>query len=295
MDMGIVNPASLGVYDEIESSLRERIEDLLLDRRPDATERLLDAAAGLGGRSGRDEAAEPEWRSRSPSERLVHALVNGVSEWAAPDADEARLALGGALEVISGPLMAGMNKVGDLFGAGKMFLPQVVKSARVMKAAVAVLLPYLKDGKGEIATRGKIVIATVKGDVHDIGKNIVSVVLECNGYEMVDLGVMTPLELSSIGRAPRRFRRRPLGTDHAFARGDGESRPGDGEARHARPPAHRRRGHEPHAYGAEDLARLLAPRRQRPRRFYRAGSLSSSCDPESREDYAIELACRTKG
>jgi len=202
MDMGIVNPASLGVYDEIESSLRERIEDLLLDRRPDATERLLEAAAGLSGRSGQDEAAEPEWRSRSPSERLVHALVSGVSEWAAPDADEARLALGGALEVISGPLMAGMNKVGDLFGAGKMFLPQVVKSARVMKAAVAVLLPYLKDGKGDIATRGKIVIATVKGDVHDIGKNIVSVVLECNGYEMVDLGVMTPCELI-LGEAER--------------------------------------------------------------------------------------------
>jgi len=195
MDMGIVNPASLGIYDEIESSLREMIEDLLFDRRADATERLLDAAAGLSGRSARDEAGEPEWRREPPSERLVHALVNGVSDWAAPDADEARLALGGALEVISGPLMAGMNKVGDLFGAGKMFLPQVVKSARVMKAAVAVLLPYLKDGKGDIATRGKIVIATVKGDVHDIGKNIVSVVLECNGYEMVDLGVMTPCEV----------------------------------------------------------------------------------------------------
>jgi 5-methyltetrahydrofolate--homocysteine methyltransferase len=195
MDMGIVNPASLGVYDEIESTLREKIEDLLLDRRADATERLLDAATGLDGRSARDETGEPEWRREPPSERLVHALVNGVSDWAAPDADEARLALGGALEVISGPLMAGMNKVGDLFGAGKMFLPQVVKSARVMKAAVAVLLPYLKDGKGDIATRGKIVIATVKGDVHDIGKNIVSVVLECNGYEMVDLGVMTPCEV----------------------------------------------------------------------------------------------------
>ncbi len=194
MDLGIVNPAQLGIYDEIESSLRERIEDLLLDRRPDATERLLEIAAGMSGEAPVAEGREPEWRLLPTSERLVHALVNGLSEWAAADADEARLALGGAIEVISGPLMAGMNRVGELFGAGKMFLPQVVKSARVMKSAVAVLLPHLKDGTGALTLRGKLVIATVKGDVHDIGKNIVSVVLQCNGYEMIDLGVMTPCE-----------------------------------------------------------------------------------------------------
>jgi 5-methyltetrahydrofolate--homocysteine methyltransferase len=201
MDIGIVNPAALGVYDEIEAGLRERIEDLLLDRREDATERLLEAAAAMVPAEGGEAGARPEWRSLPPAERLVHALVNGLSDFAAADAEEARLAYaggkaaGGALEVISGPLMEGMNKVGDLFGSGKMFLPQVVKSARVMKAAVAVLLPYLKDGAGQAAPRGKLVLATVKGDVHDIGKNIVSVVLQCNGYEILDLGVMVPCDV----------------------------------------------------------------------------------------------------
>jgi 5-methyltetrahydrofolate--homocysteine methyltransferase len=192
MGIGIVNPAQLGVYDEIEPALREKIEDLVFDRRPDATERLLDAAASLGAVPESGET-EPEWRHLPPGDRLMHALVKGISEWAAVDADEARLELGGAIEVISGPLMEGMNKVGDLFGAGKMFLPQVVKSARVMKAAVAAVLPYLKAGETG-SSRGRMVIATVKGDVHDIGKNIVSVVLQCNGYEMIDLGVMTPCE-----------------------------------------------------------------------------------------------------
>jgi 5-methyltetrahydrofolate--homocysteine methyltransferase len=198
MDIGIVNPGSLGVYDEIAADLRERIEDLLFDRRPDATERLLDAASGISA-AVEAEGAEPEWRRLPPGERLMHALVNGITQWAQVDAAEARLGFaeadgsGGAIEVISGPLMEGMNKVGDLFGAGKMFLPQVVKSARVMKAAVSVILPYLKQGESG-SSRGRIVLATVKGDVHDIGKNIVSVVLQCNGYEIVDLGVMTPCE-----------------------------------------------------------------------------------------------------
>jgi 5-methyltetrahydrofolate--homocysteine methyltransferase len=195
MDIGIVNPASLGVYDQIEDELRSRIEDLLLDRRSDATERLLEYASGMkADESASGEAgAEPEWRRLTPSERLVHALVNGVSEWAAADAQEARIALGGAYEVISGPLMEGMNKVGELFGSGKMFLPQVVKSARVMKTAVAAIEGYIGEGASPTA-RAKIVIATVKGDVHDIGKNIVSIVLQCNGYEMIDLGVMVPCE-----------------------------------------------------------------------------------------------------
>ena len=205
MDMGIVNPLSLGIYDEIEAGLRERIEDLLFDRRQDATERLLEAASGMVAIPQGSESAEPEWRGLPPAERLVHALVKGVSTWAAADAEEARLAFAGssgtsgAIEVISGPMMEGMAKVGELFGAGKMFLPQVVKSARVMKEAVSSILPYLgKAGASDLSlgktSRGKIVIATVKGDVHDIGKNIVSVVLQCNGYEIADLGVMTPCE-----------------------------------------------------------------------------------------------------
>ena len=203
MDMGIVNPASLCVYDEIEAELRERIEDLFFDRRPDATERLVEAAARLGGPSARGSGrgpsdaqgglAPPEWRRLTPSSRLVQGLVKGVSQWAAADAEEAMRELGGAYQVISGPLIDGMNKVGDLFGSGKLFLPQVVKSARVMKAAVSALLPYLEEG-GRAISRGKVVLATVKGDVHDIGKNIVSVVLQCNGYEIVDLGVMASCE-----------------------------------------------------------------------------------------------------
>jgi 5-methyltetrahydrofolate--homocysteine methyltransferase len=194
MDMGIVNPASLGIYDEIEEDLRTRIEDLLLDRRSDATERLLELASSARS-SGSDEAqaAEPEWRRLSCSERLVHGLVNGVADWIAADAEEARLSLGGAYKVISGPLMEGMNKVGELFGAGKMFLPQVVKSARVMKTAVAAIEGYIGEGESR-AARAKIVLATVKGDVHDIGKNIVSIVLQCNGYEVIDLGVMVPCD-----------------------------------------------------------------------------------------------------
>jgi 5-methyltetrahydrofolate--homocysteine methyltransferase len=198
MDMGIVNPAALGVYDEIDEGLRERIEDLLFDRRSDATDRLLEIASSLAAqsassRSAGESPAVAEWRRLSPSERLVHGLVKGISEFASADAEEAMAALGGAYEVISGPLMEGMNKVGELFGDGRMFLPQVVKSARVMKAAVSTLLPHLSEG-GRSASRGKIVLATVKGDVHDIGKNIVSVVLQCNGYEAVDLGVMVACE-----------------------------------------------------------------------------------------------------
>ena len=194
LDMAIVNAGVLPIYDDIEPELRERVEDVVLNRRPDATERLLDLAAQYAGDAGMERAAEDlAWRERPVDERLTHALVAGIDAYIVEDTEEARLAAARPLDVIEGPLMAGMNVVGDLFGAGRMFLPQVVKSARVMKKAVAVLIPYLeaqREGTGRRA--GTIVTATVKGDVHDIGKNIVGVVLGCNDYEVVDLGVMVP-------------------------------------------------------------------------------------------------------
>jgi 5-methyltetrahydrofolate--homocysteine methyltransferase len=197
MDLGIVNPAALGVYDEVGPSLRELIEDLLLDRRPDATERLVEAASASRAEGGADPGtgsgrAEPPWRALPVGERLAHALVAGVSSWIGADAEEAYAAEGSAYAVISGPLMKGMDRVGELFSEGRMFLPQVVKSARVMKEAVDLLMPRLEAEGGKAASRGRLVLATVKGDVHDIGKNIAAVVLRCNGYEVVDLGVMVP-------------------------------------------------------------------------------------------------------
>jgi 5-methyltetrahydrofolate--homocysteine methyltransferase len=200
MDMGIVNASQLAVYDEIDPELRELCEDVVLNRRSDATERLLDAAPRFkGDGSGAVKVADLEWRSWPVAKRLEHALVNGINEFVERDTEEARLQVERPLHVIEGPLMAGMNVVGDLFGAGKMFLPQVVKSARVMKQAVAYLMPYMEEEKARtgLASRpaaGKIVMATVKGDVHDIGKNIVGVVLACNNYEVVDLGVMVPAQ-----------------------------------------------------------------------------------------------------
>jgi 5-methyltetrahydrofolate--homocysteine methyltransferase len=198
MTMGIVNAGQLGVYAEIEPELRERVEDVIFYRRADATERLVELAnrvKGGGARAGREDLA---WRGGTVKERLVHALVNGIATYVVEDAEEARLACARPIEVIEGPLMDGMNVVGDLFGAGKMFLPQVVKSARVMKQAVAHLVPFIEAEKarsGQAASRkGKIVMATVKGDVHDIGKNIVAVVLQCNNYEVVNLGVMVPAQ-----------------------------------------------------------------------------------------------------
>jgi 5-methyltetrahydrofolate--homocysteine methyltransferase len=194
LDMAIVNAGVLPIYDDIDPELRERVEDVVLNRRPDATERLLDLAQRYAGESGMERAAEDlTWRERPVEERLTHALVAGIDAYIAEDTEEARLAAGRPLDVIEGPLMAGMNVVGDLFGAGRMFLPQVVKSARVMKKAVAVLIPYLEAERAGTGKRsGTIVTATVKGDVHDIGKNIVGVVLGCNDYEVVDLGVMVP-------------------------------------------------------------------------------------------------------
>jgi 5-methyltetrahydrofolate--homocysteine methyltransferase len=194
LDMAIVNAGVLPIYDDIEPELRERVEDVVLNRRPDATERLLDLAQRYAGESGMERAAEDlAWRERPVEERLTHALVAGIDAFIADDTEEARLVAARPLDVIEGPLMAGMNVVGDLFGSGRMFLPQVVKSARVMKKAVAVLIPYLEAERAGTGKRsGTIVTATVKGDVHDIGKNIVGVVLGCNDYEVVDLGVMVP-------------------------------------------------------------------------------------------------------
>ena len=197
MDMGIVNAGMLAVYDDIEPELRELVEDVLLNRRPDSTERLIELAEKVKDRdSGKVEETVDAWRSLSAEERLSHALVKGISTFVDEDTEEARRKIARPLDVIEGPLMDGMKIVGELFGAGKMFLPQVVKSARVMKKAVAYLLPFMEAEKQSTASssRGKMVIATVKGDVHDIGKNIVGVVLGCNSYEVVDLGVMVSCE-----------------------------------------------------------------------------------------------------
>ncbi len=207
LDMGIVNAGMLEVYEEIEPQLKELVEDVLLNRRPDATERLvafgeaLKAAGASGAGEEGDEKKVEEWRNGTVEERLSHALVKGIDEYIEADTEEARVKLGRPLAVIEGPLMDGMGVVGDLFGAGKMFLPQVVKSARVMKKAVAYLTPFMEAEKAQMAAagqavrvQGKIVLATVKGDVHDIGKNIVGVVLACNNYEVIDMGVMVPAE-----------------------------------------------------------------------------------------------------
>jgi len=196
MDMGIVNAGQLAIYDEIPGELRERVEDVVLNRRPDATERLLEIAELFrGDGKGVQQAETQEWREWEVNKRLSHALVKGIMDFIEQDTEEARLQAGRPLDVIEGPLMDGMNVVGDLFGAGKMFLPQVVKSARVMKKAVAYLMPYMEAEKGNVRqTNGTILMATVKGDVHDIGKNIVGVVLQCNNYEVIDLGVMVSAE-----------------------------------------------------------------------------------------------------
>ncbi|HAI88602.1 MAG TPA: methionine synthase, partial [Alcanivorax sp.] len=199
MDMGIVNPSQLAIYADIPDELRDAVEDVVLNRRDDGTERLLDLAEKYKG-SGEKEAKkeDQEWRSWPVEQRLEHALVKGIADYVEEDTELARQNAERPLHVIEGPLMDGMNVVGDLFGEGKMFLPQVVKSARVMKKAVAYLLPYMEKEKEELGTQdeanGKILMATVKGDVHDIGKNIVGVVLQCNGYDVVDLGVMVPCD-----------------------------------------------------------------------------------------------------
>ncbi|MDQ6999784.1 MAG: methionine synthase [Mariprofundus sp.] len=194
MDMGIVNAGQLAVYDDLPEELRQCVEDVVLNRRDDATERLLDIADNYRGDGVQAKKADDEWRKLPVAKRLEHALVKGIDTYVDEDTEEARLAFDTPIEVIEGPLMDGMNVVGDLFGDGKMFLPQVVKSARVMKKAVAWLMPYIEAGKaaGTNSSNGKVLMATVKGDVHDIGKNIVGVVLQCNNFEVIDLGVMVP-------------------------------------------------------------------------------------------------------
>ena len=198
MDMGIVNAGALPIYDQLDPELRERVEDVVLNRRKDGTERLLEIAERYKGKKGEKKVEDLAWREKPVRERLAHALVHGLDAWVEQDTEEARQQAARPLDVIEGPLMDGMNVVGDLFGAGKMFLPQVVKSARVMKKAVAYLLPYIEAEKlrsGDAGkNNGKIVMATVKGDVHDIGKNIVGVVLACNNFEVIDLGVMVPAQ-----------------------------------------------------------------------------------------------------
>lgn len=198
MDMGIVNPTMLEVYDDIPKDLLELVEDVMLDRRDDATERLIDYAEQVKDKGKVKKKDDKEWRNQPVEKRLEHALVKGIVEFIEDDVEEARQKLDKPIEVIEGPLMDGMNVVGDLFGSGKMFLPQVVKSARVMKKGVAYLIPFIEKEKEESGTekeaKGKVLMATVKGDVHDIGKNIVSVVLGCNNYDVIDMGVMVPAE-----------------------------------------------------------------------------------------------------
>ncbi|MCK0209216.1 methionine synthase [Starkeya koreensis] len=209
MDMGIVNAGQLAPYSEIEPELREACEDVVLNRREDSTERLLALAERFRGGGREKKEADLTWRTWAVEKRLAHALVNGITDFVEVDTEEARLSVARPLHVIEGPLMAGMNVVGDLFGAGKMFLPQVVKSARVMKQAVAYLMPFMEqekldNGTTEDSSAGKVLMATVKGDVHDIGKNIVGVVLQCNNYEVIDLGVMVPTaKILEVARAEK--------------------------------------------------------------------------------------------
>jgi 5-methyltetrahydrofolate--homocysteine methyltransferase len=254
MDMGIVNAGQLDIYDDIDAELREACEDVIMNRREDATERLVDLAERYKGTDVAAEKAAAEWRSLPVAERLSYALVKGIDAHIIDDTEEARQQFARPIEVIEGPLMDGMNVVGDLFGSGKMFLPQVVKSARVMKKAVAHLIPFIekeKEERGVTQGKGRIVMATVKGDVHDIGKNIVGVVLQCNGFEVIDLGVMVPWQDIQPGRHDRAKR-----ADHALARRDGDGRGRDAAPRPDDSAADRRSDDEQGAHGAEDRPRL---------------------------------------
>ena len=273
LDMGIVNAGALVVYDQVEPELRERIEDVVLNRRPDAAERLLEIAEEHNGRA-RSSRRRPRSGARCPvGERITHALVKGIDAHVESDTEELRQQIaergGRPIEVIEGPLMDGMNVVGDLFGAGKMFLPQVVKSARVMKKAVAYLIPFIEQEKldnPEYATakdtNGTIVMATVKGDVHDIGKNIVGVVLQCNNYEVIDLGVMVPAQkILDTADGGRRRHHRAVRADHAVARRDGQLRDRDAAPGLRDPAADRRRHDVARAHRGQGRRQVRRPGR----------------------------------
>ena len=273
LDMGIVNAGQLAVYEEIPPDLLTRVEDVIFNRRPDATERLVEFAGQVKG-GGTTRTVDLAWRDSSVDKRLAHALVHGVVDFIEQDVEEARLAHARPLDVIEGPLMDGMRIVGELFGAGKMFLPQVVKSARAMKRAVACLLPFMEaEAQAGGSARPKIVMATVKGDVHDIGKNIVGVVLGCNNYDVIDLGVMVPADrILQTAIDERADHGRPERTHHALARRDGLRRARDGAAADDDSAAHRRRDDEPSAHGGEDRARVrVSAGRARHRRLARGG------------------------
>ena len=273
LDMGIVNAGMLAVYDEVPKDLLELVEDVLLNRRPDATERLIKFAESVK-QKGKAEIVEDEWRKGTVEERLEHALVKGIVDFIERTSRKRGRNMAGRSLVIEGPLMAGMNVVGDLFGSGKMFLPQVVKSARVMKKAVAYLLPFMEAEKkaagGVHKNAGKILLATVKGDVHDIGKNIVGVVLACNNYEVIDLGVMVPCEkIIATALRTTRGHHRPERADHAVAGRNGARRARDGPARVETAAADRRRDDEQGAHGGENRAGLPRTGGPRPRRLAR--------------------------
>ena len=262
LDMAIVNAGVIPQYDDIDPDLLERVEDVVLNRRPDATDRLLEVAPRYAGGAAVTRTGDDlSWRELPVSERLTHALVEGIDAFIADDTEEARLVAGRPLDIIEGPLMAGMNIVGDRFGAGKMFLPQVVKSARVMKKAVAVLVPYLEAERAGTGGRaGTIVMATVKGDVHDIGKNLVGVVLGCNDYEVIDLGVMVPA--SRILETAREVGADLIGLSGliaAIAGRDGPHRRHHGARGDVDPAPDRRRDDLASPHRGQDRARLPGP------------------------------------
>jgi methanogenic corrinoid protein MtbC1 len=259
MDMGIVNAGQMIVYDDIDPELRQVCEDVILNRDPGASERLLELAASkFRGQTKQAKEQDLTWREWPVEKRLSHALVHGITQYIDEDTEAARLTVARPLHVIEGPLMAGMNIVGDLFGDGKMFLPQVVKSARVMKQAVAYLMPFMEQEKADNLAAGitgdgrknagKIVLATVKGDVHDIGKNIVGIVLQCNNFEVIDLGVMVPAsKIIDTAKAE--------GAD-IIGLSDGDGRLRDGARGFRHPAADRRRDDQPRPYGGEDPSGL---------------------------------------
>ena len=284
LDMGIVNAGQLAVYEDIEPELLERVEDLLFDRRPDATERLVQFAGSVQGEARKKEA-DAAWRSGTVEERLSHALVHGILDHLEADLEEARPRYPRPLAIIEGPLMDGMKVVGDLFGSGQMFLPQVVKSARAMKKAVAYLQPFMEADKeaGGQRAQGQVLLATVKGDVHDIGKNIVGVVLGCNNYEVVDLGVMVPT--ARILEAAVEQRADIIGLSGLITPSLDEMAvvaARDGAPRLHHPAAHRRRDHQPPAHRREDRARVRRADRLRARRLARGRRRQPLLNPDGR-------------